>query len=115
MQSPKSLLEEAHLFNPRFKAVIFDLDDTLFDTWGTCYPAAAKESCEAMVKAGLNCSGESCVKERGDFFKVMPKSDVIQHIVKKFGVRSGGLSADEIVAIGKKSFHSRQVEKDIKP
>lgn len=98
----------------KYKAVIFDLDDTLFDTWGTCYPAAAKESCDAMVAAGLNCSGDTCVKERDSFFKTMPRRDVFQHIVSHFGVRSGGKSADEIVALGKKSFHSRQVEKNIK-
>lgn len=102
------------MINLRYKAIIFDLDDTLFDTWGTCYPAAAKESCAAMVKEGLNCSEDNCVLERNKFFKTSPRRDVFQHIVENFGIRSGGKSADEIVAIGKKAFHSRQVEKDIR-
>jgi HAD superfamily hydrolase (TIGR01549 family) len=100
--------------NDRYKALIFDLDDTLFDTWGTCYPAAAKESCEIMVREGLNCSGDQCIRERENFFRTMPRRDVFQHIVERFGVRSGGKSADEIASLGKKAFHSRQVEKDIK-
>ncbi len=98
----------------KYKAIILDLDDTLFDTWGTCYPAAAKESCDAMVQAGLNCSGETCVKERDTFFKTMPRRDVFKHIVEHFGVRPGGKSSEEVAAIGKKTFHSRQVEKDIR-
>jgi len=101
------------VINKRFKAVIFDLDDTLFDTWSSCYPAAARESCEAMVREGLNCTSDQCVKERENFFKTMPRSDVFQHIVSHFGV-NGGRSSDAVAALGKKAFHARQVEKNIR-
>ncbi len=102
------------MINRRFKAVVLDLDDTLFDTWKQCYPAAAKESCRAMVKAGLKCSTDDCVKERIAFYKLRPKRDVFQHMVQHFGISSGGETAEEVANLGRSAFHARNVESNIK-
>jgi putative hydrolase of the HAD superfamily len=96
----------------RFKAVIIDLDDTLFDTFGSCYPAAAKEACSAMVQAGLACTIDQCLKERENFFRHLPRKDVFEHLVARFGIRKKAVEKT-VVAAGKKAFQSRKVEEDI--
>ena len=46
------------------RAVVFDLDDTLFDTFGQCVVAAHREAARAMVAAGLRADEETVVARR---------------------------------------------------
>ena len=40
------------------KAIIFDLDDTLYDCTGSLLEASRKRAARAMVNAGLPCTEE---------------------------------------------------------
>jgi FMN phosphatase YigB (HAD superfamily) len=46
------------------EAVVFDLDDTLFDTYGQCVLAAHHEAARAMVAAGLRATEDAVVLRR---------------------------------------------------
>jgi len=43
---------------PKVKAILFDLDDTLFDCYGLLVEAARRRAARAMVQAGLPCTEE---------------------------------------------------------
>ena len=49
---------------PRIKAIVFDLDDTLFDCCGLLGEAARRRAAKAMVGAGLPCSEEDAYEEQ---------------------------------------------------
>ena len=68
---------------PKIKAVLFDLDDTLFDCCGLLVEAARRRAAKAMVDAGLPCSVDEAydmqaqlAEERGPRFNVF---DAIAH------------------------------------
>ena len=58
----------------KIKAVIFDLDDTLYDCTGF-YRCIQKRAAKAMVEAGLPCTEEEVYKLQ----KNLPKNTV--HII----------------------------------
>ncbi|MGE3974309.1 MAG: HAD family hydrolase [Bdellovibrionales bacterium] len=99
----------------KYKVIIFDLDDTLFDTWGKCTQQASREACAAMMEAGLQCTLEECVSEREASYLLNPRKDPYAHLVQKFGVRPNGKSGEEVMEIGRHAFQSRKVESDIAP
>ena len=45
----------------KIKAIIFDLDDTLFDCTNTLVDSARKRAAKAMVKFGLKCSDKEAI------------------------------------------------------
>lgn len=96
----------------KYKAIVFDLDDTLFDTWDKCTKPATAESCTAMIKAGLNCTLESCVAEREVAYRKNPRKDPYEHLVQKFGLRENAIATD-VCEKGRVAFQSRKVESDI--
>jgi putative hydrolase of the HAD superfamily len=49
---------------PPPKAVVFDLDDTLFDCLGQCVGAAHREAARAMVEAGARATVEEVLEAR---------------------------------------------------
>ena len=59
----------------KVKAIFFDLDDTLFDTYGQLVEAAIRDSCDIMVKAGLNTDIASCIKKRHTFYIHVPRKN----------------------------------------
>ncbi len=96
----------------KIKAIFFDLDDTLFDTYGQLVETAIRESCEVMVQAGLNAEVESCIKKRRAFYIEMPRKNLYQELVSHFGVTSD--SAPEKVAVaGENAFYEREIESTI--
>lgn len=48
----------------KVKALLFDLDDTLFDCCGLLVEAARRRAARAMVQAGLPCSEEQAYREQ---------------------------------------------------
>lgn len=72
-----------------FRVVIFDLDDTLLDTWGQLVQPAAREACEAMVKAGLATDVKSALQQRETLFRANPRADVYAALVAHFGIAAG--------------------------
>lgn len=98
--------------NPRYKCIVFDLDDTLLDTSGRLVPAAAREACQAMIAAGLETQTEPCFVERARFIAREPRGNVYRHLVSTFGVRSG-TDPDQVVSAGFQAFHQRDVGNEV--
>ena len=65
----------------KIKAIVFDLDNTLYDTEKLCI-TAGEHAVEEMIKAGLNCT-----KEQGVSFlrSVIKEKDKFERLVKFFG------------------------------
>jgi putative hydrolase of the HAD superfamily len=98
----------------KYKAIVFDLDDTLFDTWEKCTKPASLESCEAMIKAGLNCTPEEGIAERERAYKRNPRKDPYENLVNRFGLRADSQPPTVVTEAGRVAFQSRNVEPDIK-
>jgi FMN phosphatase YigB (HAD superfamily) len=98
----------------KYKAVIFDLDDTLFDTSRLCVLPAAREAFAAMIEAGLQGTVDDLNHERVKFEHQRPGADFIQHVVEKFGLRPGNqFSIDSIAEIGRTRFSETPVNEKI--
>jgi FMN phosphatase YigB (HAD superfamily) len=95
-----------------FDHLVFDLDDTLLDTFGQLIPRASKEACVAMIEAGLATDLETCLLARDQIAKTNGRADLYRNLVQRFGVREGA-SADAVAAAGHRAFHDRTVERDI--
>jgi HAD superfamily hydrolase (TIGR01509 family) len=50
--------------SPAVRAVVFDLDDTLFDCWTQCVGPAHREAAKAMVEAGAKASEQEVLDAR---------------------------------------------------
>lgn len=93
-------------------ALIFDLDDTLFDTWGQLVQPAAREACLAMIAAGLNAELEHALQTRAALFAQQPRADVYGMLVEALGVRPG--QDPELVRLaGHRAYFGREVEPHI--
>lgn len=95
------------------KSIIFDLDDTLLDTSGFLIPIAARESCQAMIDAGLNCDLETCLSIRTSLLKSNPRSQIYRDLAETIGVRADTY-VNDVAFAGHKAFHSRNVEENIR-
>ncbi len=95
-----------------FQALIFDLDDTLLDTSRLLVPQAEKESCLAMVEAGLNSDLETCLKVRKNLIKQNLRTLIFEEIVRELGVKEHA-SPYEVIREGRRAFYEREVESDI--
>jgi FMN phosphatase YigB (HAD superfamily) len=68
---------------PPPKAVVFDLDDTLFDCLGQCVGAAHREAARAMVEAGARATVEEVLEARLALAG-MPGTDVDDAVAATF-------------------------------
>lgn len=96
----------------RYRCLVFDLDDTLLDTHSQLVPQAARESCQAMISAGLNSTLETALAERANFIAHEPRGNVYAHLVRAFAVRDDSRPED-VVAAGYNAFHHRDVKENI--
>lgn len=92
-----------------FKAVICDLDDTLFDCTGQLVEASRRRAARALVEAGLPVSQEEALalqrelaEEHGPYFLVF------NEIARRYGL------GDDAVDAAYHAYNSEEVE-DIKP
>ncbi len=88
----------------KIKAVIFDLDDTLYDCTGSLIDASRRRAARAMVEAGLPCTEEDVYqlqKELTD--KHGPYYLVFNEIVKKYQ------ADNRLVNIAYKAYNSSEV------
>jgi len=87
------------------RAVIFDLDDTLYDCTGQLVESARRRAAAAMVDAGLPCSEDEAyglqVQLEHEFG---PKFDVFQRIAAKFS------APREVVDAALAAYNSDEVE-----
>lgn len=70
----------------RIKAVLFDLDDTLYDCTGSLVETARRRAARAMVEAGLACSLEEAYQLQLHFLEGHgPRCNVFERIAERFG------------------------------
>ena len=70
----------------KIKAIIFDLDDTLFDCTNTLVDSAKKRAAKAMVNAGLNCPEKEAYHKMNELIeKKGPKINVFDQVAEFYG------------------------------
>lgn len=94
------------------KNIIFDLDDTLFDTYGQLVVPATRESCTAMIKAGLKADLDECLIAKEKLSLAHPRGNIYSLLTKHFGVEEN-VSPEKVIEAGFKAFHDRDVKEPI--
>ena len=93
----------------KIKAVIFDLDDTLYDCSGSLIDASRSRAAKALVEAGLPCTEEEVYQLQKELTeKYGPYYHVFNEIVNKYNANS------KLVTIAYKAYNSSEVS-EIKP
>jgi FMN phosphatase YigB (HAD superfamily) len=87
------------------RAVVLDLDDTLFDTSGTLLEPANRDAAAAMIGAGLPGTVESVAQRRLQFGRSHPGDDADALTARSFGLEN----RPEIAAAGRMAFYNRTV------
>lgn len=97
----------------KFKILIFDLDDTLLDTSGLLIAPAARESCSAMIQAGLKTDLESCLRAREEILEQAPGQDILSSLIHRF--QGDSETFKDIYDAGFKAFYERAVPENLAP
>ena len=93
----------------KIKAVIFDLDDTLYDCSGSLIDASRSRAAKALVEAGLPCTEEEVYQLQKELTeKHGPYYHVFNEIVNKYN------ADNKLVNIAYKAYNSSEVS-EIKP
>ena len=93
----------------KIKAVIFDLDDTLYDCTGSLIDASRTRAAKALVEAGLPCTEDEVYQLQKELTeKYGPYYHVFNEIVNKYNADS------KLVTIAYKAYNSSEVS-EIKP
>jgi uncharacterized cofD-like protein len=88
------------------KAVIFDLDDTLFDCSSLLVANARKRAAQAMIKEGINLSERELIEEQKKLNELNPASNVFDLIAEKYAKEK----KDLIVKKALDTYNSDEVE-----
>jgi FMN phosphatase YigB (HAD superfamily) len=83
------------------RCVIFDLDDTLFDSLGQRVRPAHRHAAEAMVRAGLNGTIEAVYRARLRAFRQDP---MLRHIDPAVWSEFGGGNCDQICRAARDAY-----------
>lgn len=94
------------------KNIIFDLDDTLFDTYGLLVTPATIEACQNMIDNGLNAKLEACITKRKELQKSNLRENIFNKIADHFGVTKN--TKEFVAQAGRLAFHRRRIKEDIK-
>lgn len=81
----------------KYKAIAFDLDDTLLDTSQLLVPMAARNACLAMLSEGLACGIEVCTKMRQELAQQMSHPEIFKKIAKTFGCKNEQVAVQKAV------------------
>ena len=93
----------------KIKAVIFDLDDTLYDCTGSLIDASRRRAAKALVEAGLPCTEEEVYQLQKELTeKYGPYHLIFNEIVNKYN------ADNTLVTIAYKAYNSSEVS-EIKP
>ncbi|MES2963991.1 MAG: HAD family hydrolase [Bdellovibrionota bacterium] len=95
-----------------FSHLVFDLDDTLLDTYGLLVPQASRDACTAMIAAGLSTDLTPCMNLREELGRSGGRGDVYGEIVARFGVRAGA-EPSAVAAKGSDAFYNRRVSGEL--
>jgi FMN phosphatase YigB (HAD superfamily) len=93
----------------RAQYLIFDLDDTLFDTFGLLVQPAVAEACEAMIHEGLR---STLTESKARYFREFildPRQNIYERLVKIFGVKEG-VDPSHVAAVGAQAFYYRKIK-----
>jgi putative hydrolase of the HAD superfamily len=94
--------------------LIFDLDDTLFDTYGQLITPAFKEASVAMINAGLNATIEQCFERRAILLNENKRQNIFKSIANAFNEPPlDEVKLKKIELIGFQSFHQRTIKENI--
>lgn len=93
-------------------SIIFDLDDTLFNTSKQTVPFAIKESCEIMIKMGLNTDVKSCIKYRKNLSQNPQRPHPYKALAHKFGLNPH-CNKEQVIQAGEDAFYKRKIKEDI--
>lgn len=86
------------------RALLFDLDDTLFDCHGQLVRPAHEEAVAAMIAAGLPAGPEEALGRRLALFAERPREDVNRLLAEAYGA-----PRPEVIEAGYDAFHRREV------
>lgn len=98
MQTLKRKASNSH---PLIRCVIFDLDDTLFDSLGQRVRPAHRQAAEAMVRAGLKGTVEAVYRARLRAFRQDP---MLRHIDPAVWSEFGGGNCDQVCRAARDAF-----------
>lgn len=88
----------------RIKAVILDLDDTLYNCSDTLSRNARKRAAKAMIDAGLNVKEGEVYRKAAEISKSV-RLDLFNELKKSFKITD-----DKILEAGRKAYNSDEVE-----
>jgi uncharacterized cofD-like protein len=87
------------------RAVLFDLDDTLFDCTGMLVEAARRRAARSLADAGLPCSEEEAYQLQADLQKVYgPRCNVFERIAERYNLD------ESVVDKALEAYNSDEVE-----
>jgi len=93
----------------RIKAILFDLDDTLYDCSGSLVDAARRRAAKAMVEAGLPCSEDEAYRVQVNLtVRHGPSYRVFDHLAEQYG------KGRDFVEAALRAYNRSEVE-DIRP
>lgn len=93
----------------QIKAIIFDLDDTLYDCTGLLTEASRRRAAKAMVESGIPCTEEEIYKMQNEAMeKYGPYYRIFNEIAKKYKAGQG------VAQKALKAYNSSEVS-DIQP
>ncbi|MBK9294334.1 MAG: HAD family hydrolase [Oligoflexia bacterium] len=95
------------------KNIIFDLDDTLFDTYGLLVKPASMEAFQVMIEKGLNATTKACMQAHADFKKNNIRENVFLKIAEHFGSK-GDIKTSVLARAGENAFLKRSIKENIK-
>jgi putative hydrolase of the HAD superfamily len=96
----------------RIQYLAFDLDDTLFDTFGQLVVPATREASQAMIEAGLKATLEQCLEARANLHSKNPRDDIYSLLAAHFGVRKG-CDLKAVIQAGTTAFFDRTIKEQI--
>jgi FMN phosphatase YigB (HAD superfamily) len=95
-----------------FDHLVFDLDDTLLDTYRLLVPQASREACQAMIEGGLQVALEACLRTWEEHRKQQRNEDVFTYLTQTYGVREDA-NAEAVAKKGANAFYHRRIETSI--
>ncbi len=69
----------------KYKAIAFDLDDTLLDTSALLVPKASQQACQSMIDWGLHCDLQTCTELRLQMANQFSHPEIFRRLVAQFG------------------------------
>lgn len=93
----------------KYKAIAFDLDDTLLDTSRLLVPLASRDACLAMIQEGLQCDLESCTRMREDLASQFSHPEIFNRIAQTFGCTNEAAAVQKAI----QTFYNPQIAEQL--